>query len=275
MNTFFIGEIGINHNGSLKTALRLIRKCKEAGVSVVKFQKRTPDICVPENQKFITRDTPWGEMSYIDYKKKIEFEKKEYDLIDLYCKKIGIEWTASVWDIPSFHFINQYNVPFIKIPSAKLTDCDLLNVIKDQSKSKVILSTGMSTLDEIKKASKILHDKLYSLLLCNSSYPSNDSQLDINALQLLKEEFPDKIIGYSGHEIDLFPTIVAVSAGAKIIERHITLNKEMWGTDQKCSLDTVELLELIKYIKRVELILGKKEIVVYPDEHKTKERLRR
>lgn len=274
MKTFFIGEIGINHNGSLKTALRLIKECKEAGVSVVKFQKRTPEICVPENQKTILRDTPWGQMMYIDYKKRIEFDKKQYDLIDLYCKKIGIKWTASVWDIPSFHFINQYDVPFIKIPSAKLTDWDLLKVVNRLTKSKVILSTGMSTIEEIKKASTLLQDTLFSLLLCNSSYPSKDSEIDINALRLLKEVFPQKIIGYSGHEVDILPTIVAVSAGAEIIERHVTLNKEMWGTDQKSSLTTEELRNLIKCIRRVEIILGQKEIVVYPDEYKAKERLR-
>jgi N-acetylneuraminate synthase len=273
--TLIIGEIGINHNGSIKTALKLIKECKKAGVDVVKFQKRNPDICVPEDQKNILKDTPWGQMTYLKYKKTIEFEKKQYDIIDRFCKKIGIQWTASVWDIPSFHFINSYSVPFIKIPSALITNSKLIEEIKMFSVHPIIISGGMSTIAELDQAVRWLGNKLYGILHCNSSYPCDYSEIDIRVIDMLKQKYSDIIIGYSGHEVDLLPTIVAVSAGAKIIERHVTIDRTMWGTDQQASLEIIELSNLVSTIRNIEIILGKSELTVYPSEIIVMKKLRK
>ena len=270
-----IGEIGINHNGSLETAINLIDECKNAGVDVVKFQKRNPDICVPEDQKSKLRDTPWGKMTYLEYKKRIEFEQREYNFIETHCKKIGIQWTASVWDIPSFHFINSYNVPYIKIPSASITDKELLMEINKKSTKPIMISTGMSTLEEIKQCVSMLKDKIDSVLLCNSSYPSDYSEIDLNAMSLLRELFPGLKVGYSGHEMDILPSVLACGAGAQIIERHVTLDKNMWGTDHKSSLDITQLKELISSIRKSEIIMGERKIVVYEKEKEMSKKLRK
>jgi N-acetylneuraminate synthase len=271
---FFIAEIGINHNGSIKTALRLIRECKAAGVNLVKFQKRTPAICVPLDQRNQKRQTPWGILTYYDYKNKIEFEKKHYDIIDRYCKKIGILWTASVWDIPSFNFIQNYNVPFVKIPSALITNVKLLEEVAMFATCPVIISVGMSTINEVDRAVSILSDKLYAILHCNSSYPSKYNEIDIRVIETLKLKYPNLTIGYSGHEKDILPSIVAASFGAEIIERHVTLNKNMWGTDHSASLDITELNLLLQTLQNIEIILGKKELTVYPSETAAMQRLR-
>jgi N-acetylneuraminate synthase len=270
-----IGEIGINHNGSLETAIDLINECKNAGVDVVKFQKRNPDICVPEDQKSKLRDTPWGKMSYLEYKKKIEFEQREYNFIEAHCKKIGIQWTASVWDIPSFHFINSYNVPYIKIPSASITDKELLMEINKKSIKPIMISTGMSTLEEIKQCVSTLQDKIDSVLLCNSSYPSDYSEIDLNAMSLLRDLFPGLKVGYSGHEMDILPSILACGAGAQIIERHVTLDKNMWGTDHKSSLDITQLKELVSSIRKAEIVMGERKIMVYEKEKEMLKKLRK
>lgn len=271
---YFIAEIGINHNGNLDLALELIKIAKDAGADCVKFQKRTPDICVPDNQKNVLRETPWGTLTYLQYKKLIEFGKKEYDVIDRYCDFIGIDWSASVWDISSFEFLSKYRVPFFKIPSACITDSNLLTHINSKSSNPIMISTGMSTSDQIDHAVKLLKNKIYSILWCNSSYPSRYNEIDINVLSTLQRSYPNLTIGYSGHEVDLLPTIVACSAGAKIIERHVTFDKSAWGTDHKCSLDPRELTELIQNIRNIEAILGKSEITVYPSELKIAEKLR-
>jgi len=271
----FIGEIGINHNGCLETTFELISQAKNAGVDVVKFQKRTPDICVPEDQKNVIRETPWGRMTYLEYKKKIEFEKSEYDDIDSYCKSLDIKWTASVWDIPSFHFINSYDVPFIKIPSACIVDKDLMVEINQHSTKPIMISTGMSTMEEVKTCVSLLDSKIDSILLCNSSYPSHYSEIDLNALTLLNQEFPDLMVGYSGHETDILPTVLACGAGAKIIERHITLDKNMWGTDHKSSLDIKQLTELVSMVRNAEIIMGKNHLFVYDKEKEMAKKLRK
>jgi sialic acid synthase SpsE len=271
---YVIAEIGINHNGNLDQALELIKIAKDAGADCVKFQKRTPDICVPDDQKNILRETPWGTLTYLQYKKVIEFGKKEYDVIDRYCNSIGIDWTASVWDIPSFEFLSKYQIPFVKIPSACITDVDLLSHINSKSYNTIMISTGMSTSDQIDRAVQLLKNKIWSILWCNSSYPSTYNEIDINVLSTLRESYPNLTIGYSGHEVDLLPTIVACSAGAKIVERHVTFDKTAWGTDHKCSLEPHELTELIKNIRNIETILGKSEITVYPSEIKIAKKLR-
>lgn len=273
---YFIAEIGINHNGDINIAKEMIKMAKEVGADCVKFQKRTPELCVPELQKNTLRETPWGEMTYLEYKKRIEFEKEEYDEIDRYCKEIGIHWTASVWDIPSVEFIAKYNVPFIKVPSACITDIALLKEVKKVFGA-VAISTGMSTKEEILAAIQCLDKSLLMLMHCNSSYPSKDNELDlllINKLKEISNNWP--LVGYSGHEEGYIPTIVAVSLGAKCVERHITLDKNMWGTDQKCSLDRKELEFLIPELKKIKTYLGQGNVFhVYESEKQIREKLRK
>lgn len=261
----FIADIGINHNGDINIAKELIKQAKICGVDVVKFQKRNPDICVPEDQKNIVKNTIFGTMKYIDYKKKIEFGKEEYDEIDRYCKEIGIRWTASVWDIDSLNFLMNYDVPFIKIPSACITDFELLKAINKTGKD-VVLSVGMSTMFEINNAIKSLDNiNNISILQCNSSYPSKNEELDISFIPELKKIFNCNV-GYSGHEVGYFPTLLARAVGASIIERHITLDKNMKGTDHKSSLDIDELKECINKLKEVDIILGKNYKTIYDSE---------
>lgn len=270
----FIADIGINHNGDINIAKELIKQAKICGVDVVKFQKRNPDICVPEDQKNIVKNTIFGTMKYIDYKKKIEFGKEEYDEIDRYCKEIGIRWTASVWDIDSLNFLMNYDVPFIKIPSACITDFELLKAINKTGKY-VIISTGMSTMQEIQNAVKIFNNASdISILQCNSSYPSSEYELDVAFIPKLKEIFGCSV-GYSGHEIGYLPTLIARAAGASIIERHITLDKTMKGTDHLASLDIYDLKECIQKLRYVDRILGFPYKIVYDSEIPVKNKLRR
>jgi N-acetylneuraminate synthase len=253
---YFIGEIGINHNGDLQIAKKLIDAIFACSWNCAKFQKRNPDVSVPEEQKKIMKETPWGNMTYLEYKYKIEFGKKEYDYIDKYCKEKPIDWTASVWDLDSLEFIVNYDIPFIKIPSALLTNNELL-IASTKSQKPIILSTGMSTLEEIDNAVNILekYSKSYVIMHCNSSYPAKAEDLNLNVIRTFKERY-NCAIGYSGHEYDLEPSVMAVTLGAKIIERHITLSHEMWGTDQKASLEVNAMDLLRKRILNVDLVLG-------------------
>ena len=272
--TFFIAEIGINHNGDVKNALKLIESSKLAGCDAVKFQKRTPKIATPKTSWNIMRDTPWGKMKYIDYKKKIEFGKKEYDIINKFCNKIGILWTASCWDVPSVKFIEKYNVKFHKVPSACITDIDLLKELK-KTKKPIIISTGMSSEKQINKAVKTLSQKNLSILHCNSSYPAQNHQLNLKYIQKLKMKFKKSIIGYSGHEMNLSSSVAAVVLGAKIIERHITLDKSMWGTDQQASIEPIGFARLIRDVRNVESSLGKPTKIIYPEEKIIMSKLRK
>jgi N-acetylneuraminate synthase len=272
--TFFIAEIGINHNGDINKALKLIEASKLAGCDAVKFQKRTPKIATPKSSWDMLRDTPWGKMKYIDYKNKIEFNKKEYDVIDKYCKKLDILWTASCWDIPSIKFIEKYKVQFHKVPSACITDFNLLRELKN-TKKPIIISTGMSTEQQIKKAVKILSQKNLSILHCNSSYPARNNELNLNYIKKLKNNFKKSIIGYSGHEMNLSSSVAAVVLGAKIIERHITLDRSMWGTDQRASIEPLGFARLIKDVRTVEEALGKPIKKVFSDEKKIMLKLRK
>ncbi|HWQ95964.1 MAG TPA: N-acetylneuraminate synthase family protein [Candidatus Methylomirabilis sp.] len=237
-------------------AKRLIDAVFACQWNCVKFQKREPDICVPENQKNMIRDTPWGKMTYLEYKKRMEFGRDEYDYIDKYCKEKPIDWTASVWDTPSLEFIAQYDVPFIKIPSAKITEKELIKKACLTGKT-IILSTGMSTTEEIDEAVKILEDcsAQYILLHTNSAYPTPANELNLRCIMTLKKRY-NCIVGYSGHEYDLEPTVCAVSLGAMIIERHITLDHKMWGTDQSSSVEVTGMDMLAKRVKNISIMLG-------------------
>lgn len=274
---FVIAEIGINHNGSMEIAKQLIDIAKVAGCDVVKFQKRNPDVCVPEHQKSIIRDTPWGQMTYLDYKYKVEFNKSQYDEIDQYCKSKNIQWSASPWDIDSLHFLIQYDIPFIKIPSALLTDLEL---IKESAKNtkELIISTGMSTLEEVDQAvntiKKANSNCQYSILHCNSSYPAPIEDLNLKCIQTLEQKYQCPV-GYSGHEFGLTTTIASICMGATIIERHITLDRTMWGTDQMCSVEPQGLIKLVRGIKELNLAMGNGEKKVTEKEKEIRKKLRK
>jgi N-acetylneuraminate synthase len=253
-NTFIIAEIGINHNGSLEIAKKLIDIAAVAGCDAVKFQKRNPDVCVPEHQKSVIRDTPWGQMTYLDYKYKMEFGKQEYDIINKYCKQKNIQWTASPWDLESLKFLLEYDVPFIKIPSAMLTNTELL-VATINSGKKIIISTGMSTLEEIDRAVSLLEKTDFALLHCNSTYPAPLDELNLKCIQTLKDRYNCEV-GYSGHEFRLGTSVAAVYLGATIIERHITLDRTMWGSDHLSSVEPQGLIKLVKGVRELEIAYG-------------------
>tara|TARA_Y100000994_G_scaffold182840_1_gene151626 strand:+ start:452 stop:1294 length:843 start_codon:yes stop_codon:yes gene_type:complete len=274
---YVIAEIGINHNGDLDIAKKLIDIAKVAGCDVVKFQKRNPDVCVPEHQKSVMRDTPWGKMTYLDYKYKVEFGQNEYDEIDIYCKKRDIQWSASPWDLDSLDFLNHYDIPFIKIPSALITDLELLKATAETNK-KVIISTGMSTLEDVEKAvmtiKSVKSNVDFALLHCNSSYPAPIKDLNLKCITTLKEKFNCEV-GYSGHEFGLTTTIASICLGATIIERHITLDRTMWGTDQMCSVEPQGLIKLVRGIKELNSALGDGVKVVTDTEIPIRKKLRK
>ena len=256
-SVFMIAEIGINHNGSLDITKKLIDAAFACNWHCVKFQKRSPDLCVPEDQKNILRDTPWGKITYLEYKYKVEFNHKEYSYINRYCKEKPIDWTASVWDVRSLEFLLTYDVPFIKIPSAKLTEHELLK-LTSQSGKPVILSTGMSTIEEVDKAVETLERYSkgdYILMHTNSAYPAPVGELNLRVIDSLRDRYKC-IVGYSGHEFGLEPSVIAVALGAKVLERHITLNHNMWGSDHASSLEVHAMDMLIKRIEGIKAALG-------------------
>ena len=270
---YIVAEIGINHNGSVETAKQLIDAAKHGGVDAVKFQKRTPVLCVPEHQRNQMRDTPWGYISYLDYRYKVEFEKPEYDEIDRHCRSIGLDWLASSWDVTAVEFIESYNPPAHKVPSALLTDHELLRALKKTSKP-IILSTGMSTLDEIKAAVDILSIDNLIITHTTSSYPCPPDELNLHMIQTLRDMY-DVPIGYSGHEVGLVPSAVAVALGACLVERHVTLDRAMWGSDQSASVEPQGIEKLVKYIRVTEMSLGDGVKRVYDSEQSSLKKLRR
>ncbi|MEL7645239.1 MAG: N-acetylneuraminate synthase family protein [Anaerolineaceae bacterium] len=270
---YIIAEIGINHNGSLDFAKQMILAAHQAGVDAVKFQKRTPELCVPEHQRSQMRDTPWGYITYLDYRYKVEFGQEDYQEIDRYCKELGIAWLASSWDIPSVEFMEQFNPPAHKIPSALLTDHALLRAYRATGRP-LVLSTGMSTLDEIQKAVALIGQE--NLILCHttSSYPCPPDELNLRMIQTLRGMF-NCPIGYSGHEVGLVPSAVAVALGACLVERHITLDRAMWGSDQSASVEPQGIERLVKYIRVTEQALGDGVKQVYESEKSSLSKLRR
>ena len=274
MKTYIIAEIGINHNGDLETAKKLIDIAALSGCDAVKFQKRNPDVCVPEHQKGVMRETPWGTMTYLDYKHKVEFEQEDYDEIDIYCHIKGIEWSASPWDLDSLKFIMQYDIPWIKIPSAMLTNDELLRASARTGK-KIIFSVGMSTIEEIDHAVEILREEEaeFAMLHCNSTYPSPLEELNLKCIQTLKERY-DCEVGYSGHEFRLGTTVASVYLGATILERHITLDRTMWGSDHLASVEPQGLIKLVKGVRELEMALGDGNKVVTEGEKPIRKKLR-
>lgn len=255
MKTRLIAEIGINHNGDLDTAKRLIQVCSFAGIDVVKFQKRNPDKCVPEHQKNVMRDTPWGEMTYLEYKKRIEFDEVDYAEIADFCGYIGMKWTASVWDIDSLNFMSRFDVPFIKIPSALITDKDLLSACSFL-KRPVMLSTGMSTMEMVDEAVNTPKLKVDGILHCVSTYPSVPEEQNLLCIQALKKRYPKIPIGFSNHHPGLIFIPVAVTLGATVVEFHVTLSRSSWGTDQAASIEPEGVFKITKYIKALEFAMG-------------------
>lgn len=272
--TYVIAEIGINHNGSLELAKLLIDGAVRAGCDAVKFQKRTPELCVPRDQWYIERDTPWGRMTYIDYRHYVEFGHKEYTEIDKHCKAKGIQWFVSCWDSPSVDFIEQFNPPAYKLPSAALTDVELLEKKRSTGKP-LIISTGMSTMQEIEAAVGIVGTENLLIAHATSTYPCPLEELNLKMIKTLKTKYPNVPIGYSGHETGLAPTAAAVAMGATFVERHITLDRAMWGSDQAASVEVGGLSRLVEMIRDIEKASGDGIKRVYDSELGPKKKLRK
>jgi N-acetylneuraminate synthase len=271
---FIIAEIGINHNGSLDIAKKMIDGAVHAGCDAVKFQKRTPEICVPKDQWNIERETPWGRMTYLEYRYKVEFTKEDYTEIDRYCKEKGILWFASCWDEPSVDFMEQFNPPCYKAASASLTDIELLKKKKATGRP-LIISTGMSTMEEIEAAVEAVGTDNLLIAHATSTYPCPPEELNLRMIQTLKAKYPKCPIGYSGHETGLATTWAAVALGATFVERHITLDRAMWGTDQAASVEIGGLERLVRNIRDIEKALGDGIKRVYESELGPRKKLRR
>lgn len=272
-SVFVIAEIGINHNGDIELAKSLIDVAIAAGCDAVKFQKRTPSICVPPDQASLPRDTPWGMMSYLEYKERIEFGASEFQAIDEYCGTRGILWFASPWDIPSVEFLESFNTPVFKIASACLTDDELLIAIRATGKP-VIMSTGMSTIEEIDHAVSLLDRDRLILGQATSTYPCKPEELNLRAIQSLRARYGVPV-GYSGHETGLQTTVASIALGAVFVERHITLDRTMWGTDHAASIEPTGLSRLVRDIRVVELALGTGQKTRLPSEEGVMKKLRR
>ncbi len=271
---YIIAEIGINHNGDLEIAKQMIDAAVHAGADAVKFQKRTPEVCTPLEQQKQMRDTPWGYITYLEYRCKVEFDEKQYKEIDRHCRKHGIRWLASVWDEPSVQFLEAFDTPAYKIPSACLTDLNLLRRVRETGKP-IIISTGMSTLPQIHKAVDAIGEQDLAILHCTSTYPCEPEELNLRMVQTLHREFPNNPVGYSGHEVGLVPSAVAVALGACLVERHLTLDRAMWGSDQAASVEPGGFERLVKYIRVTEASLGDGVKRVYDSEKPSMVKLRR
>jgi len=269
---YIIGEIGINHNGDIDIAKKLITLAAGAGCDAVKFQKRNPEVCVPKAQREIMRETPWGNMTYFDYKKKIEFEDEEFKEIDRFCKELNIPWSASPWDNDSIDFLGNFDMPFVKIPSAKLTDDNYLKHIKKLGMP-IILSSGMSSLDQVDHAVKVLGKEKLIILHACSAYPASYTDLNLRLIPYLEDRY-NVPIGYSGHETGLPTSVAAVALGACVIERHITLDRAMWGTDHAASLGPSGINKLVSEIRTVEKAMGTANKRILPSEEPIIKKLR-
>ena len=271
---YVIAEIGINHNGDLGIAKQMIDAAVHAGVDAVKFQKRTPEIATPPDQKAQMRETPWGYITYLEYRHKVEFNEEQYCEIERYCKEKGMTWLVSVWDQPSVEFMEKLDTPAYKIPSASLTDHNLIRKARATGKP-LILSTGMSTMEQIRRGVEVAGEDNLVLMHCTSTYPCEPEELNLKMVETLRGEFPNTPIGYSGHEVGLVPSAVAVALGACMVERHLTLDRAMWGTDQAASVEPGGFERLVKYIRVSEAALGDGVKKVYASEQPSLNKLRR
>ena len=270
---YVIAEIGINHNGDLDIAKKLIDVAADAGCQAVKFQKRTPDISTPESQKNVERETPWGTMTYLEYKKRIEFEDDEYSEIARHSAEKGLDWFASPWDIPSVDFLERHGVVAHKIASASVTDIPLLEALRATGKP-LILSTGMSTMEEIDAAVETVGTDNLVLMHATSTYPLDPAEANLRMIHTLRDRFGVPV-GYSGHETGLQVSLAAVGLGADALERHITLDRAMWGTDHGASLEPTGLSRLVRDVRVIEDALGDGVKKVYPSEEGPRAKLRK
>ena len=271
---YVIAEIGINHNGDIEIAKQIIDAAVRAGVDAVKFQKRTPEVATPPEQQKQMRETPWGYITYLEYRHKVEFTAEQYHEIDVFCKEKNIPWMVSVWDETAVDFMENFDTPAYKIPSASLTDHKLLRHVRKTGKP-MIISTGMSTMEQIRKAVKIVGEENLVIMHCTSTYPCEPEELNLKMIETLRTEFPNNPIGYSGHEVGLVPSAIAVALGACAVERHITLDRAMWGSDQAASVEPGGFERLVKYIRVSEASVGDGVKKVYEFEQASIKRLRR
>jgi len=250
-----IAEIGINHNGVINVAKQLIDMAKDCGCDAVKFQKRTIDVVYSKELLDSPRESPWGTTQRAQ-KEVLEFGKEEYDIIDNYCRQQTIDWFASAWDIESQKFLRQYKLKYNKVASPMLTNIPLIEVIAEEGKH-TFISSGMSTYDDIDKAVYIFrkHKCPFTLMHCQSAYPAPDGDLNLLCIKTLKERY-NCGVGYSGHEVSPMPSIVAAALGAVAIERHITLDRAMYGSDQAASLEFRGLQILVSNAKNIPVFLG-------------------
>ena len=274
---YIVAEIGINHNGDVRTAKKLIDAAALAGCDAVKFQKRTPELCVPAAMRAIPRETPWGMITYMEYRERMEFGVDAFGEIDRYCREKGMTWFVSCFDVPSVKFMEQFDVPCIKVPSCSLTDDALLTAAR-RSGHPMVISTGMSTWEQIEHAVSVIEREGRGLeqvimLHCTSTYPCQPQELNLRAIDTLRRAF-DCPIGYSGHEVGLQSTVVAASMGACFIERHITLDRAMWGSDQAASVEPGGFSRLVRDIRVVEQAMGDGVKRVYDSEIPVMKRLR-
>jgi N-acetylneuraminate synthase len=271
---YIIAEIGINHNGDLQIAKRIIDAAVHAGADAIKLQKRTPEVSTPAAQQKQMRETPWGYISYLEYRRKVEFNRAQYQELDLYCREKGIHWLVSVWDEPSVDFMEQFDTPAYKVPSAALTDLGLLQHVRKTGRP-LIISTGMSTMQQIHSAVTAVGSENLVIMHCTSTYPCEPEELNLKMVQTLRQEFLQNPIGYSGHEVGLVPSAIAVALGACMVERHVTLDRAMWGSDQAASVEPGGFERLVKYIRVTEASLGDGVKRVYESEKPSMSRLRR
>ena len=270
---YVIGEIGLNHNGSIEIAKQLIDVAFDAGAQAVKFQKRTPEIATPQHMRDVPRETPWGTMSYLEYRYRVEFEEEQYTEIASYSASKGLAWFASPWDVPSVDFLEKMNVPAFKIASASVTDLEMLTAIRETGKP-TILSTGMSTIEQIDRAVETLGTENLHLMHATSTYPLPPEEANLRTIQTLKDRYGVPI-GYSGHEPGLQISIAAVALGATSLERHITLDRAMWGSDHSASLEPKGFKNLIRDVRIIEQALGDGVKRVFPGELAPLSKLRR
>ncbi|GAA2945979.1 N-acetylneuraminate synthase family protein [Microbacterium luteolum] len=271
---YVIAEIGLNHNGDVDIAKRLIDVAARAGADAVKFQKRTPEISTPEHMRDVPRETPWGTMSYLDYRRRVEFGRDEYVEIGDHATMQGLDWFASPWDVPSVAFLEELNVVAHKVASASLTDTDLLIALRETGKP-VILSTGMSTIEQIDRALDTLGTDRVVLMHATSTYPLEPEEANLRVISTLRDRYAGVPVGYSGHERGLQISLAAVALGAVAVERHITLDRTMWGSDHAASLEPTGLEHLVRDIRVIEKALGDGVKRVFDSERAPMAKLRR
>lgn len=272
--TYVIAEIGLNHNGDVEIAKQLIDVAAEAGADAVKFQKRTPEIATPAHMRDTLRETPWGTMTYLEYRYRVEFSREQYIEVADHALLRGLDWFASPWDVPSVHFLEDLGVVAHKVASATLTDLAVLQALRDTGKP-VILSTGMSTLDQIDLAIDVLGVDRLVLMHATSTYPMEPDEANLRVIPTLRDRYPGVPVGYSGRERGLQISIAAVALGAAAVERHITLDRTMWGSDHAASLEPTGLQHLVRDIRIVEEALGDGVKRVFPGELAPMAKLRR